>query len=129
MSEPRWLPAGFFRAAQVRLVREYGGRFGLRDDAALEAVVRRPCDKHQHGVGDLGPLAAGYGFVLVRRHPFRGANKRLALAAMYSFLRINGREFAAPEPEAVAVLRRVADGDMLEGELGDWVSGHLRPGG
>ncbi|HYW92909.1 MAG TPA: type II toxin-antitoxin system death-on-curing family toxin [Gammaproteobacteria bacterium] len=127
MSEPRWLPRTFFRAAQTQLVREHGGQLGLLDPAALGEVLRRPQDKYCRGIDEVAPLAAGYAFVLVRRRPFRDGNKRLALAAIYSFLHLNGRELAAPEAEAVSVLRRIEDGDMLEGELGDWVREHVHP--
>lgn len=128
MSEPGWLQQAFFRAAQAAVVRDHGGRFGLRDPQALRATIERPRDKYRRGVTDVFPLAAGYGFALVRQQPFAAGNKRLALAAMFSFLQINGHQMTAGEAETAAVLRRIEEGDMLEGELGDWLAAHSRAG-
>ncbi|MEW5820708.1 MAG: Fic family protein [Cyanobacteriota bacterium] len=68
------------------LIEKFGGQHGLRDAGALDAALYRP-----QSVFYNGPIQKGAALWegLTSMHPFNDANKRLAFAATYSFLRAN----------------------------------------
>src|ERR671918_1627323 len=74
-----------------------GGAPGIRDLGALESAVAQP--RASFGGRDLhGSLieqAGALGFALARGHPFVDGNKRVAHAAMATFLVLNGVEIHA----------------------------------
>ena len=88
---------------QIRL---YGGAYGLRDAAGLDAAFH---------------MAAAYGFHLCQNHPFLDGNKRTAGMAMFTFLKLNGLEPVATESDYYAVMMAVASGNMTKEELADWL--------
>ena len=53
---------------------------------------------------------AAYGYALARGHCFTDGNKRVALAVIDVFLRMNGSELTASEPDAVVTLQALAAG-------------------
>jgi death-on-curing protein len=56
-------------------------------------------------------------------------NKRVALVAARTFLRLNGCDLNAPQEEKVAAVLEVAAGATDEAETADWVRRWLeRPG-
>jgi death-on-curing protein len=55
-------------------------------------------------------LVAAYGYALARGHCFTDCNKRVALAVIDVFLRMNGSELTASEPDAVVTLQALAAG-------------------
>jgi death-on-curing protein len=78
-------------------VKNFGGRYGIRDETLLALAVFAP----QSSFGgkspyvDLIDIAAAYHFYLCRNHPFLDGNKRAAMAAAVVFLRLNGFDPAA----------------------------------
>lgn len=126
MREPHWLSRVVVDTIQHELLAQYGGVPGLRDDNLLESALARARTKWSYQPdADLAMLAAAFGFGLAKNHAYADANKRVAFMAMYTFLGIAGRELEAPEPEAVAVMRDVAAGEMSEAELAAWIRTHL----
>jgi death-on-curing protein len=67
-------------------------------------------------------LAAAYGFALARGHCFPDGNKRVALAVIDVFLRINGLALTADELDAVSTVQSLAAGDLTEDELAEWIA-------
>jgi len=57
---------------------------------------------HAESPPTLPRLAAAYGFALARGHCFPDGNKRVALAIIDVFLRMNGMELTADELDAVS---------------------------
>ena len=57
----------------------------------------------------MGEVAA-YGYALARGHCFTDGNKRVALVVIDVFLRMNGSELTASEPDAVVTLQALAAG-------------------
>jgi len=74
-------------------------------------------------------LAAAYGFALARGHCFPDGNKRIALAVIDVFLRMNGLELAAAETDAVDTVLRLAAGEISEDDLARWIEANSRPTG
>jgi len=54
-------------------------------------------------------------------------NKRVALAIIDVFLRLNGLELMADEMDAVDTIRALAAGELTEEQLADWIEAHLAP--
>jgi death-on-curing protein len=128
VEEPVWLSRPIIEALHADLVREHGGRLGLRDEGLLESALARP--RHvwaYESDADLARLAAEYGFGLARNHPFVDGNKRLAFVAVNVFLMLNGFEIEAPEPEVVDVILRIADGRLSRARLAAWIRNRTVP--
>jgi len=105
---------------QVRL---YGGVYGVRDGAMLDAALHMP--QAQFGGEFLHPtifhMAAAYGFHLCQNHPFIDGNKRTAGMVMFTFLRLNGLEPVASELDYYQTMMAVANGEMNKEQLAAWL--------
>jgi death-on-curing protein len=128
MAEPRWLSRRLVDVMQLDQVRQHGGSPGVRDANLIESALQRPLDRwHYGGEHALCALAAAYGYGLIKNHGYMDGNKRIGFISMYVFLRANGLELDAPEPEAVMTTLAVADGSAGEAELAAWLRVHSRP--
>jgi death-on-curing protein len=94
----RYLTLGEVVELHRRLLAATGGAPGIRDLAVLESAVAQP--EATFGSVDLYPTlaekAAALCSSLVQGHPFVDGNKRVAHAAMETFLVLNGIEIDAP---------------------------------
>jgi death on curing protein len=111
---------------QVRL---YGGVYGVRDEARLDAALHMP--QAQFEGEFLQPsifhMAAAYGFHLCQNHPFIDGNKRTAGMVMFTFLRINGLEPIASELDYYQAMMAVANGEMDKEQLAAWLQKIVTP--
>jgi death-on-curing protein len=126
VKEPRWIPAPAALAIHAELMAEHGGAAGVRDENVLQATLARPRNLHAYARPSLFELAAAYAFGFARNHPFVDGNKRMALAALDVFLRMNRHELAADEPEAASTIWALADGRVSEAELARWIKRNTR---
>ena len=124
MKEPRWLTREIVLVMHAMLIAEHGGAAGLRDENALESALGRPRQKHHYDPTDIPALAAAYAFALSSNHPFVDGNKRVALAAIDVFLRLNGWALDASEVDAAATMIDLASGGLTEEALVAWVRGN-----
>ena len=126
MKKPVWVPLRAVVAIQAELIAEHGGLSGPPRQGELEAALGRPLNLHSYSETPppLSRLAASYGFALARGHCFPDGNKRIALAIIDVFLRINGLELAADEVDAAATIQSLAAGDTTEEELAEWIAAH-----
>lgn len=116
-------------------VERYGGLMGIKSQDRLLTALSAP---RQEMFGaelypDLASKAAVLAYLLVKSHPFLGANDTTSLLALLRFLEING---AALRPEIGAaelayVFRALNYSDMdkegLEQWLRDSITGSERP--
>src|SRR3954447_17823949 len=104
MDEPIWLRMEAILAAHQRLLAEHGGLSGIREQGGLEAALARRQHLFAYGEPppDLAALATAYAGGFVRNHPFVDGNKRVALAAAVTFLRLNGRTVDVTQVQAYA---------------------------
>jgi death on curing protein len=65
--------------------------------------------------------AAALCFSIVRNHPFVDGNKRIAHAAMETFLVLNGVEITANVDEQERVMLGLAAGEMTRESLVQWL--------
>lgn len=116
----RWLSAPIVRAMHAELIREHGGRPGIRDETLLVSALARLRNIKAYKGADVIQLAAAYPYGICRNHPFIDGNKRVALMAAYVFLRINGITLNASEEDAVSVFLQLAAGSLTEKGLEKW---------
>ena len=129
MTDPNWVPLHAVIAIQGELIAEHGGLAGPPRQGDLEAALGRPVNLHAYSETPptLPRLAAAYGFALARGHCFPDGNKRVALAIIDVFLRMNGLELTANEMDAVATIQALAAGDLTEDQLADWIAANSAP--
>jgi death-on-curing protein len=130
MTDPIWVPLRAVIAIQTELMAEHGGLAGLPRQGDLEAALGRPVNLQTYAESPptLPRLAVAYGFALARGHCFPDGNKRVALAIIDVFLRMNGLALTAEETDAVTTIQSLAAGDLTEEELADWIAAHSRLG-
>jgi death-on-curing protein len=118
-------------AIQAELIAEHGGLSGPPRAGDLEAALGRPVNLHAYSESppSMPRLAAAYGFALARSHCFPDGNKRIALAVIDVFLRMNRLELAAAETDAVDTILRLAAGKLGEDDLARWIEANSRPTG
>jgi death-on-curing protein len=97
-----------------RVLDEYGGSAGLRDQGLLESAVAVPAatfgGKFLHD--GLPAMAAAYLFHLCKNHPFVDGNKRAALATAILFLYLNDHVLKAKNDSVERLTTGVADGSV-----------------
>jgi death on curing protein len=116
------------RAIHAQLLMEHGGLPGP-GSGDLEGTLARPQNLlvYSEHPPNLAALAASYGFSIARGHCFADGNKRLALSVSDVFLRLNGHELTAAEPDAVVIMREAAAGQLTESALAQWIEANCLP--
>jgi death-on-curing protein len=120
-AEPIWLLREVVIAVHERLIAEYGGSPGLRDEGLLESALARPVHLFNYGSPALVDMAASYAVGIAKNHAFIDGNKRTAFVAAAVFLSRNGLRLTASEAEATVAMLRVAEGSMSEKQFARWL--------
>ena len=111
-------------AIHADLIERYGGSPGLRDAGLLEAALFRPQTGYY---SDVIEEAAALWESLGQNHAFIDGNKRIAFAATYTFLAINGVNLLATAKEAFAFIDNLYETASFEfEELAKWLRAHSR---
>lgn len=106
----------------------YGGSDGIRDLAALESALAMP----KAGIGaeyfhkGLAAMAAAYLFHLCQNHPFVDGNKRVAAAAAFTFLYLNGQLLRAPPVAFRDLVLATTSGTSDKAAIATFMAEHLR---
>lgn len=93
----------------------FGGIYGILDKSGLESASAMP----QSGIGgeyfhkSLFEMAAAYAYHIAMNHPFMDGNKRTALTAALTFLKINSVDVGDPEMKLYDAIV-----EMVEGRIG-----------
>jgi death-on-curing protein len=98
------------------LIARYGGSQGVRDRGLLEAALFRPQTGYY---ADLIAEAAALWESLSQNHAFVDRNKRLAFAATYAFLGINGMTIVADPLDAYAFIVELHESNSFRFEMLD----------
>jgi len=122
-----WIEESVVLALHEEHLAEHGGPVGIRDRGLLESALFRPQNLIGYGDPDLAALAAAYGFGLARNHPFIDGNKRTAFTVMELFLALNGQELIADDPSCIVTILKLAEGNLTETELADWIRANIKP--
>ena len=121
-----WLSRRLVETLHAESLSRFGGTPGLRDEALLESALARPRQLDQYEDPTVFELAAAYGEALISNHPFADGNKRVGLLAARAFLFRNGVRPEPDEAETVAVIERVAAGEVGRDELAGWLRANSR---
>ena len=114
----RYLSLGEVMELHRLVVQQAGGAAGLRDLGALESAVVQPRATF---------AAAALAYSLALNHPFLDGNKRVAHAALETFLVLNGRELDAGVDDAERIMLALAAGTLAREDLVAWVTQHVIP--
>lgn len=121
--QPRFLSIEEVLTLHETAIDEHGGSHGIRDPGLLESAVAMARQgfsgefAHEYPFG----MAAAYAFHICKNHPFVDGNKRTALAALYTFLGLNGWRLTATQDAAAEAILRVAAGAMQKEALALWI--------
>jgi death-on-curing protein len=111
------------------VIQQSGGTPGVRDLNLIDSAVYQP--RATFGSQDLYPTladkAAALAFSLAKNHGFVDGNKRIAHAAMETFLVRNGFEVNAGVDEQEAVFLQLADGTLSHPDFTNWVRAPIVP--
>ena len=101
------------------LIDRYGGSHGVRDYGLLEAAIFRPQSGYYQ---DIIAEAAALWHSLSQNHPFIDGNKRVAFAATYTFLVINGIDIVVDADQIWEFLHNnYEEGTMTFERLDGWL--------
>lgn len=110
-------------AMHADLIERYGGLQGVRDQGWLEAALFRPQTGYY---ADLIEEAAALWESLSQNHAFLDGNKRIAFAATYTFLAINGAQLTADAEETYAFLSALYETHQFHFDpLVRWLRDHV----
>ena len=113
-------------ALQERLLAEFGGAAGIRDEGLLDSALARPLNRFAYEKPTMFELAANYAFGLVRNHPFLDGNKRIGFATAVLFLELNGYRFAATEVDATIQTLALAARKLGEAGYARWLNANSK---
>jgi len=126
MKDPHWVDARALILLHAESLAEHGGLWGLRDEAALESSLARARHLHNYRKdADIAALAAAYLWGLIRNHPFNDGNKRVGFLAIGLFLSLNGFRLEVDPIESVQIIRQLAENQIGEKALAEWIQRHL----
>lgn len=116
-------------ALHAELMRAFGGRRGLRDQAALEAAAGRPgmTFDGEDLYPDLAAKVAALMHSLVVNHASVDGNKRVGAAAAELVVEVNGYRLHAPDTVLESVTLAVARGELSAEALAIWFRQRLEP--
>jgi death-on-curing protein len=126
MREPKWINRHALLLKHAESLRLFGGAEGLRDEGMLDSALARPINAWSYRGEERIPwLAAAYAFGLSKNPPFIDGNKRAAFIAYVGFLKLNGYNLTASQPEAYRTMIALAAGAMSEDEFAGWIEPNI----
>lgn len=126
MKQPVWLLNEAVVAAHGRLLSEFGGASGIRDEGLLESALARPENLRAYGTPTIFELAASYAFGVVKNHPFVDGNKRTGFTIAVMFLDLNGQILRASEADATIQTLALAAGELGEAGYAAWLEANCK---
>jgi len=87
----------------------FGGASGIREPGLVESAVESARHVFGYGRGDLFEIAAAYAFHLAESQSFTDGNKRTAVSAAISFLRLNGKPFPKDDGSVYRAMIEIAE--------------------
>lgn len=102
---------------QHRLIEEFGGIHGIRDEGLLDSALSAPENRLHYEGANVATCAATYAYHLTQAHAFLDGNKRLGAAASEIFAAINGRHSIATNEEVVELFLSIAAGSVSRHEV------------
>lgn len=113
----------------ARLIGEFGGSHGLRDESALESALAAAENRDYYEGADLATCAATYAYHLSQAHAFFDGNKRIAAAVSEIFLEINGARLGATNEQIVSLFLDIAAGNRTRDQVEQFFLQYVEYGG
>ena len=115
--------------AHAIALEHWGGRTGMRDEAAIETALHRAINKASYGGGDvdLFDLAAAYAFGLAAAPGYVDGNKRTAWMVCVAFLDLNGYAVTGPAIEKFQAVTALVQHGLSEGDFAKLLRGWASP--
>lgn len=126
MRKPVWLLPEVVYATHEKLLAEFGGATGVRDENLLASALARPRNVSAYAQPTIFEPASAYAFGVVKNHPFVDGNKRTGFTIAVMFLEINGLTFDASEADATIQTLALAAGELTEERYAEWLKAHSR---
>ena len=124
MAERVYLTVGEVLEIHHQQIDNYGGAHRLRDTGLLESAVFRPQIGYYNTIAE---EAAALMESLANNHPFLDGNKRVAFAAVHTFLLVNGYDFEVKPLAAYEfMMHSIASGEFRFGPIFEWINNHIR---
>ena len=128
MSSPSrriWLRSSVVIAIHDEQLAEHGGLPAVRSPELLESALSRPVNTAAYAdAADTILIGAMYAIGIAHNHPFIDGNKRVAWAAMNTFLELNGITLVFERADAVTAMLALASGERTDDEFIAWVHAH-----
>lgn len=100
-----------------KLIEEFGGIHGLRDEGALESALASVENRAYYENADIAACAATYAYHLTQAHAFIDGNKRIAAAVSEIFLEINDAKLNAANDQIVDLFLSIASGEKSRNDI------------
>jgi death-on-curing protein len=111
---------------QRRLIEEFGGIHGLREEGALESALASAENRAYYENADIAICAATYAYHFTQAHAFIDGNKRIAAAVSEIFLEINEVKLNATNEQIVDLFLSIASGEKSRNDVEqiflEWIS-------
>lgn len=107
-------------AIHRRVLGEFGGSDGLRDEALLESALVAAENRRWYEQADVAVCAATYAYHLTQAHAFVDGNKRVAAVATEAFLIANGASLRATDDDLYELFMGIAAGKIKRDEAEAW---------
>lgn len=95
---------------QQRLIDQFGGIHGIRDEGLLDSALSAPENRLRYENANLATCAATYAYHLTQAHAFLDGNKRIGAAVSEIFVALNGHRLSATNEEIVELFLSIAAG-------------------
>lgn len=110
-----------------KLIDEFGGTHGIRDEGLLESALYAPFQTFDGQ--DLYPSiiekAGRLGYGLIQNHPFLDGNKRIGIHAMLVFLAVNGITLSYRDEDLIQTALDAASGSVSFRDFHRWLLRHI----
>ena|SRR5579875_3028025 len=112
----------------AELIGNYGGSHGIRDENLLASAIARPQQlAHYEPDANVARIGASLAWGLAKNHAFVDGNKRIAIAAMITFLALNHHALTCSEAEETVMVLRMAASEIDEATWTAWVERVVAP--
>ena len=109
MPDPLFLDFEVVEFLHRESLQKFGGTDGVRDRNLVESALGSAINTYFYAQGDLFDIAATYGFHIAQAQAFLDGNKRTAVSAALSFLRLNGVDKLPPAEEIYDAMIAIAE--------------------
>jgi death-on-curing protein len=110
----------------LRQVELFGGTHGILDENVVGSALHKPQQLNNYKPNsDIAALAAACLCGFAQNQRFVDGNKRIALAATLTFLRLNGCELNVPKAELLAFVLAIARNELRQPAVTTWLRARI----